>query len=770
MKRMAVLCISVLLWMSSYALTYATAVPLTVLHDSFGSGIDGQLLSTYDPWYDANAYLPQGQSNNNIYTIRHEQDNGTAQFYKGPETGTSRLWAARSLNVPQGAKKITVSFKVRLLSSEATQFEVGFRAADRAWHSNGHIRFFMGTSTIRLLRADGSNYDTYNKLTATVGEWNTVTATFDTSNCHVKVNGKSSGSFSLASAKALLGDMPSDIAFGFQREQAVGSTVELDDLIVTAEQEGDVLVSQPTFYLNYGKASQTKLSAFAQGEITGSVAYYAQTAQTSVVSLMAVYNEKNQLLRVTTASESMATTGESGRVQCSVDTNGGASAKLFVWSSLTSCQPILNTTLLSDDDISGAENVTLMQPTQTYYVSPNGSDENSGTAQKPFKSLAMAAQTAEAGSTVILADGVYRENRQTVVRYSGSETAPIVFKAQNPLAAQVIYPQSTRLQTKFLIEQGTDYITLQGLSMTQEATATETDSNKTSDILYACYGDHCSIIGNKLYHAYEEGIKFYLAKDIVIADNIISDTVHEAIDLVNCDNIRIYNNDLSEFGRIGVFGKGGTRNMLVYNNYIHNKERHADVALGVGGSTDARWSYDVAEGTGYENYNSVYYNNIIHAESDGAFLYGIGISAPKNAYIYNNIVLGADYGYCTSSGGGIKKGWPWWPGVDGVDMKNNIFYQCGRLANETLTATNFSFTNNLLWQTAGMPKDGLNIEGDPLFVDPSADWHVQSGSPAISTGTAWPEFKAYGGGTLNVERLDYSGEPYGETWNIGIYR
>ncbi len=404
---------------------------------------------------------------------------------------------------------------------------------------------------------------------------------------------------------------------------------------------------------------------------------------------------------------------------------------------------------------------------QYYYVSPLGRDTNPGTEDKPWKSLYKAAFTVKAGSTVILEDGVYYEDRQTSVRNSGTEDAPIIFQARNPLKAKIVYRENLCLTEKFKIEPGIDYITLQGVEMTEEAIASEDDINKTIDILYTCHGNHCKVIGNKFHHAYEEGIKFYLASDIVIADNIVTDTVHEAIDLVNCANVQIYNNDLSEFGRVGVFGKGGTRNMQIHHNYIHNKGKKGTVALSIGGSTDAPFCYDVGVNTGYENYNSAYYSNIIHAEEKGLFQYALSIAAPKDAFIYNNIFINADVGYSVASGGGTSKGWPWWPDVVNVYVQNNIFYNCSQLAEEHLTPKNFVFTNNLLYNTPGASSG--NIVGDPLFVDPNSDWHLKEGSPAKDAGIAWPDFPALGGGSLTVEKTDYAGEAYSDKWDIGVY-
>src|SRR5215510_2133589 len=51
-------------------------------------------------------------------------------------------------------------------------------------------------------------------------------------------------------------------------------------------------------------------------------------------------------------------------------------------------------------------------PGATYYVSPTGSDSNSGTQDQPFRTIQRAADVVNPGNTVIVEDGVYT--------YSGS--------------------------------------------------------------------------------------------------------------------------------------------------------------------------------------------------------------------------------------------------------------------------------------------------------------------------------------------------------------
>ena len=69
--------------------------------------------------------------------------------------------------------------------------------------------------------------------------------------------------------------------------------------------------------------------------------------------------------------------------------------------------------------------VEAVQTGKIYYVSPAGKDSNPGTQEAPLATIAAAASKAEAGDTVKIGPGLYRE--QITFRKSGKEGAPITF-------------------------------------------------------------------------------------------------------------------------------------------------------------------------------------------------------------------------------------------------------------------------------------------------------------------------------------------------------
>jgi hypothetical protein len=67
--------------------------------------------------------------------------------------------------------------------------------------------------------------------------------------------------------------------------------------------------------------------------------------------------------------------------------------------------------------------------TKDYYVSPGGSDQNSGTVESPFATIGKGVSTALPGDNVLLLPGSY--NQRTVISNSGSAEEPITIKSSS---------------------------------------------------------------------------------------------------------------------------------------------------------------------------------------------------------------------------------------------------------------------------------------------------------------------------------------------------
>ncbi len=72
-------------------------------------------------------------------------------------------------------------------------------------------------------------------------------------------------------------------------------------------------------------------------------------------------------------------------------------------------------------------NETLPSLANTYYVASNGDDNNEGSIDSPFRSIAMALDKANPGYTILVREGVY--NEKIVFPRSGEASSPITLKA-----------------------------------------------------------------------------------------------------------------------------------------------------------------------------------------------------------------------------------------------------------------------------------------------------------------------------------------------------
>lgn len=96
--------------------------------------------------------------------------------------------------------------------------------------------------------------------------------------------------------------------------------------------------------------------------------------------------------------------------------------------------------------------------TGTFYVSPDGSDDNPGSLERPWATLRKATQEAVAGDVIIIRGGVYYE--PLIPLRSGTAEAPITYQAfenETPiLDGQQIIAQNIELR-------GTEYVVIDGL-------------------------------------------------------------------------------------------------------------------------------------------------------------------------------------------------------------------------------------------------------------------------------------------------------------------
>ena len=150
-------------------------------------------------------------------------------------------------------------------------------------------------------------------------------------------------------------------------------------------------------------------------------------------------------------------------------------------------------------------------------------------------------------------------------------------------------------------------------------------------------------------------------------------------------------------------------------------------------------------------------NNIFYT-TDGSTASGNGMlrirHQVKDIYVYNNIFYNAGGSFIFVTDTGPRN----------IVIKNNIFdTSSGNDINAgSATSGAVLVSNNLYENTPSLSgvTDSNAIIGNPLFVNPGSDFHLQSTSPAIDAGLTLPEV---------TEDYEHNSRPQGSGYDIGAY-
>ncbi len=359
----------------------------------------------------------------------------------------------------------------------------------------------------------------------------------------------------------------------------------------------------------------------------------------------------------------------------------------------------------------------------TYYVATTGSDSNSGTQTKPFKTIQKAANVVVAGDSVSVASGTYNiSNTDTgtseyaiQTTTSGTSGAHIKFFSAMPLGAKIVTSGVRRVwwNGNSGSTQGS-YMEITGFDMSGDGA-----------IGIANYGSNVLMSGNYIH-------------DITLANTSVS-----------CD----------QYGGAGILQTNATP--PTNNTITGNKIVRLGLSCNVNpGAHNVYFGY----GTG-----SITNNILADAKHAGIQLY----PSPTNVLVANNTIVGNNTtgitSYCTS-----------------CTIKNNIFY-ANQYGIYEPSGNGNTYLNNLVYATANSPaidiRTNSTINGtiikDPQFVnykaDGTGDYSLQPTSPAVNVGSAIPsittDFSGVSrpqGGIIDIGAYEYSYSPLLPPTNITI--
>ncbi len=391
-----------------------------------------------------------------------------------------------------------------------------------------------------------------------------------------------------------------------------------------------------------------------------------------------------------------------------------------------------------------------------WYVTPNGSDNNSCTQGSPCRQIAKALALVHPGDTVLVADGNY--DAFTVDSLNGTSTNPITIKAQGQNA--VIQPLSSIRDTVFVTF--SSYIVLDGLrSFNASRAAVRIDNSPNVTVqngvfgnnatwgIFTDFSDHLLIQNNECYGSVtQHGIYVSNSGDWpVVHGNRVHDNAGAGIQLnadasqggdgiisgaLLEDNI-IYNNGSAGGSAINLDGvqHSTIRNNLLYNNH----------ASGI-----AMFRIDGAQGPVGD---LVYNNTIIMAPGSRWALRidsSVGVNAVRDNILYN---LNANHGgidYTNATD------------VANTDSDYNIF---GGGSYAATPDDGGAFETLAQWQAQGHEAHSFTATLPALFVNSSAnDYHLLATSPAIDKGQTLP--------TVTAD-IEANARPQGAASDIGCY-
>jgi parallel beta-helix repeat protein len=357
----------------------------------------------------------------------------------------------------------------------------------------------------------------------------------------------------------------------------------------------------------------------------------------------------------------------------------------------------------------------------TVYVSPTGADNNPGTFQAPFRTLAKGVSVLGPGDTLLVRGGTYAESLHGNIPSGESWARPVTLKAF-PGEQVIIRPDSAMRVLHF---QSQHYIVVDGFVL--DAANVQYDAVKIAYGYTSPAAHHIRIMNCEVKNAPKNGI-------------LIVGTGGDGNELIN---VNVHHNGLARYGH-GLY-------ICTDSNLVSGCSFHHNAGWGVHIYSEAPDPYmpdrNVVRGCrSYDNGQS------------GSWCVGIGVYAGADNLVVNNVTWGHTVGFEIDYG------------VSGTRLLNNVAYDnygfgvyVGRDSQGGEIRNNILYGNGtgLVDDGAGTARSHNMVATNPQFVDPGmADFRLQPGSPAIDAGAALAEVTTDINGTAR---------PQGAGHDLGAY-
>ncbi len=397
--------------------------------------------------------------------------------------------------------------------------------------------------------------------------------------------------------------------------------------------------------------------------------------------------------------------------------------------------------------------LTVCPPAAVYHVTATGSDAADGSADHPWQTLQHAADTVDAGDTVIVGDGTYAGFRSTG---GGTPDQPIVFRTAGGAVVVIDRAGPDNVHGSGIEIENHDWWTIEGFEVTGLSLAgidVRVAAHVTVRYCYAhhngkwgiftAYADYFTAEANECaWSAQEHGIYFSNSADYpVLVENICHHNNGSGIQL-NADPLypgdgitsqaTVCRNILYENGAGGgaAINLASVRDSLIADNLLY-----ANHAGGIAG-------WDDGDGTQWGTRDNDIINNTVHMPADGRWALSLKNGSTGNR-LRNNILIH------DGSRGGIE--------IDnysltGLDSDYNVLSK---------VSVDDTWLSLAAWQS-GYGRDAATFDASAAatFVDPATDHTLLAGALARDSGVAEP--------TVAVD-LEGALRPQGPAWDRGAY-
>ena len=410
-----------------------------------------------------------------------------------------------------------------------------------------------------------------------------------------------------------------------------------------------------------------------------------------------------------------------------------------------------------------------------YWVATNGSDSNNGlTTGTAWLTWSKAVASAcSPGDTVTFRNGTYTTG-QVIFNCEGTVGARITFQAENQHLAIIASTSSCNPSLNF----NKSYVTLDGFRLTVSASDALCTSGTTANYHIQMWPASLARVTGptttpktggiiKNFQIDDNNGHRYGAVKISQDDGIIENsTVYDEIEVLNTNN-SIVRGNIVYASTNGIFTKGGARNTRIYNNVVHITGGSFVNGIMSGGCTGDPWFWDPT--TKIEAYNTAIYNNVIINDHGSTSNTGIRFRSSSNSKAFNNAIINVEpfeFSRSSCSTNPPSNANPVMVNNIAKDVTGGTSYSMGSVTDFSGSLT-INFNNIHGYSNAHSQSNA--ISGDPLFVNNTSDWHLQTGSPSLGTGTV-VTMSAYPSGSITIAADPDGTERPVSGWDAGVYQ